>query len=1606
MSKIDERIVEMSFENKKFNQGISESSKSLANFDSQLEKSGSSAGFSSLGGVVEGVSTKFSAFGTIAVGALLEIGAKAVEVGMQLVNSLAIEPIAQGYQEYELTINSIKTMLASGKTTEGLPVTLDMVNEQLEELNQYADKTIYSFSDMTSNIGKFTNAGVDLEKSVQAIKGISNAAALSGASTNDASRAMYNFAQALSAGYVKLIDWKSIENANMATVEFKTYLLDAAVAAGTVEKTVDGMYKVLTTNNQGKTMEMAIDATKNFNDSLQYQWMTTEVLTDTLSDYADETTEIGAKANEAATKVRTFTQLLDTTKEAVGSGWSQSFQIMFGDFEEATEIWTGLSDVIGNFVESSSEARNKILNDWDELGGRTAVIDGIKAAWEGLQSILAPIREAFKNVFPPMTGQKLANLSEKFRDFMQTIKIGPETAEKVKTAFEGLFSAISLGWDGLKFVFDTLKIVISAVLPEGDNLLSLAAKIGQFFIDLKASADKGEFFVTITEKVRTGIQTLADKIKEVASVLFNGGGIPAAITMIVDSLKAFPSKFGGFDSFTEKITNFFKPIKEVLAPIGKILVNMLNNIKEALSNTWRTEGFAGFADVLNAILTGGILVGIQKLVKGFTNFTETAGGLTGFLNGIKNDITGILDGLKGSLQAYQDSLKANTLLKIAAAIGILAAALIALAMIDPEKLTNASVAMGVLFAELAATFVILEKTMTGTKISKVGIQLIEFSAAILILSNALQNIAEIPTEKLSQSILALTIMLAEMVAVAKLMQNTKGFGTAAFALIEMAVAIKILVSAVKPLGEMDVENLKQGLLAVGALAAGMATFAIIISKLGNGATLLAAGAAMGLIAIAVLEMSGAVAILGSLNVNTMTQGLIGLGVILAAVAGFSILISKTVNPVTMIAAAAAMVVMGLALVEISGAVAILAALDTGSMIQGLVGMAAAMGIMVAAMLLTANPMVLVGAAAMLVMATSSLVLAAAMAVMSTLSWEGIAKGIGVLVASFVVLGVAASILGPIIPTILALSAAIALLGIAVLAIGAGMALFGIGLAALAAGGTAAIALLVIAITEIAHLIPTVLTKIGEGIVALAGVIITGAPAIAEAIIAVVSSLIVLLTGEIPKLITVVLTFIENLLVQLVDKVPVFVDAGMKIIAGFLEGVAANLQPVVEAVLEMLIALLDGITAKLPDLIQAGANLIIAFLDGIGQESPRIIDAGFKMIIDFINGLADAIRNNTPTLLEAVENLCTAFMDGILNFFGISGGTSKEGKGLASSILQGIIDGIGKMISTVVDAIVGVGGAMIDGFKNLFGIASPSKVMDGFGGDIMNGLINGINNLVSTLIYTVKDFVSGMIQAISDKTDTFKEKAREIITSFINGIKNKVNNIYYTVKEFLSEMVDTVQNKISDFLDVGKNIVDGIIDGIKSKISDVVSTVKSLAASALQGIKDFLEIASPSKAFAEVGKFCAVGMADGVIANTSGVVDATEDMGDASLKTMQNTMSKITDAMNADLDSAPVITPVLDLTDIKSGANSLANMLSKGQSYKLAQNVSKQDQLSTILQNGSNSDAAIGETTIINKFDLTGLTVRSEADIDAIAKKLLQKQQTAMRGKGVRNPAYA
>ena len=356
---IDQRVVEMRFDNKNFESNVSTTMSTLDRLKQSLRLDGASKGLenvsdaarkvdmSSLGSSVETVRTKFSTLEVMAVTALANITNSAVNAGKRIVSALTIQPITTGFNEYELKMDSVKTIMAStGESVE-------TVNKYLDELNEYSDQTIYSFSDMTQNIGKFTNAGVKLEDAVMAIKGISNEAAVSGANTNEASRAMYNFAQALSAGHVKLIDWKSIELANMATKEFKEQLIASAVSCGTLTKTADGMYKTLDGT--------VLNATKNFNESLQDQWMTTDVLVSTLKDYANEETEIGKKAFAAAQEVTKLSQMFDVLKETAQSGWARTWELIFGNILEAKAIFTPLTNFFSGIIDKMSDFRNNLL---------------------------------------------------------------------------------------------------------------------------------------------------------------------------------------------------------------------------------------------------------------------------------------------------------------------------------------------------------------------------------------------------------------------------------------------------------------------------------------------------------------------------------------------------------------------------------------------------------------------------------------------------------------------------------------------------------------------------------------------------------------------------------------------------------------------------------------------------------------------------------------------------------------------------------------------------------------------------------------------------------------------------------------------------------------------------------------------------------------------------------------------------------------------------------------------------------------------------------------------------------------------------------------------
>ena len=537
---IDERVVQMQFDNAQFEQAVAQSMKTLNNLNESLQLEDGAKGFLRLGKAaqtvsfekiqngVEALQQRFSIWGEVSHAAVMRV-VNAIEGKLSSVmQTFTVDPIKDGWGEYELKMGSVQTIMAS--TGEEL----DVVNKYLQDLNAYSDKTIYSFSDMTASIGKFTNAGVKLENAVAAIKGISNEAARSGANAQEASRAMYNFSQALSSGSVKLIDWKSIENANMATVEFKNQLLQTAVALGKVEKNSDGTYKVLTKNATGSTMKEAISATKGFNDSLSYQWMTADVLTETLEQYATDVSEmsdreveayekklkgmgytekqieqikeLGKNANEAATQVTTFKQMWDALKEAAGSGWATTFEIIFGDYNQAKKMWTNVNNVLSGIIDGVSDARNNLLKSALGQNVWSSTFGDLTASVKDVGKLKEELIEIGKS-----RGYDIDDLIKRYGSFEKSLQAGWLSSAMFEEGLEKTGNTAQKSTADVKGFVDVVKSVISGSYGHGDDRMKKLIDAGYDYNTIQAlvNAQLKGFDITTAEFTEDQIKQIA-----------------------------------------------------------------------------------------------------------------------------------------------------------------------------------------------------------------------------------------------------------------------------------------------------------------------------------------------------------------------------------------------------------------------------------------------------------------------------------------------------------------------------------------------------------------------------------------------------------------------------------------------------------------------------------------------------------------------------------------------------------------------------------------------------------------------------------------------------------------------------------------------------------------------------------------------------------------------------------------------------------------------------------------------------------------------------------------------------------------------------------------
>ena len=1100
---IDERVVSMQFDNRQFESNVSTTMSSLDKLKNSLNLKGATKGLESidyaakkvdmspLGSAVEKLSLRFSALEVMGVTALGNITNSALNAAKKMASALTIDPIKTGFQEYETQINAVQTILAN---TESKGTTLQNVNSALDTLNTYADKTIYNFTEMTKNIGTFTAAGVDLETSVSAIQGIANLAAVSGSTSQQASTAMYQLSQALSSGTVKLMDWNSVVNAGMGGQVFQDALKQTARVHGVA---IDKMIK-----DEG-----------SFRETLKNEWLTADILTETLNQFtmaAEEGSEewnaykkslmddgytekqavsilkMANTATDAATKVKTVTQLWDTMKESVQSGWTQTWEIILGDFGEAKDFLTDISDKMGGMIGGLSDSRNALLSEglssgWKQLlgagiadeegyketfksvaeehgvyidkmikaekkldesltdseafakvlkkgftegtlssdmlsesvhkmagkmskmsaeelkaagytsdhvkqikelsaglkngsismddfvnkitrtSGRENIIQALWNSFNGLMSVLKPIKEAFREVFKPLTGDQLYSFTESLVEFTKKLTLSGEKADKIKRIFKGLFS-----------IFDIVKKIVTSVtsvlfdFSQSDGISGLADLV----LDIAAAV--GDFFTSINKS-------------------FDSNGLIGMLSSITSTtsglLESLTGGLSGVGDILSSITGWFS------RSFGKVL----GLIKEAV--IFLSEHISA-GDIFAGLVGGGIFKMTQKGSKFLENLNETFSNLFDKgkgLSGIKDKIVETLDGVSDALKAFTTGVKVWSILGIAVAIAVLTSALEKLSTLRVSQLAKSLLAVGLMISMLMFSFKSITKSLTKFEskgVLKSALSLILIAKAVDILADAMLKVSGMSMEEIGKSLVAMGGALLELCAAIKIIGKTKTSLSSSIALVALAHSCAIIADALQKFGDMSWSEIRRGLSAMGGALGELVGTIAILNKVGGGKSLLASVGL--LIAVQSLsELSDALKKFGEMAWDEIGRGLSAMGGALVEVGGVIAAVGKIAGFSSIFAAASiGIVIQGLS--DMADALWSFGDMSWGEIRRGLSAMGGALGevgAITGALGKLAGFSSLFGAGAIWITIQGLGDLAAALQQFGNMSWSEIGRGL-------------------------------------------------------------------------------------------------------------------------------------------------------------------------------------------------------------------------------------------------------------------------------------------------------------------------------------------------------------------------------------------------------------------------------------------------------------------------------------------------------------------------------------------------------------------------------------------------------------------------------------
>lgn len=1684
---IDSRVVEMRFDNQQFEKGVQQSIGTLDKLKQSLNFSNVNVAdkinLSGIGNALNTVSDKFTAFEAIALGVFTTIGSQAVQLGEKLVKSLSIDQLSAGWAKYEQKTGSVQTiMAATASQFTDTGEQMEYVNDQLDKLNWFTDETSYNFVDMVGNIGKFTSNGIKLDSAVTSMQGIANWAAISGQNATTASRAMYNLSQAIGVGTVKLIDWRSIETANMATVEFKQNVLETAANLGTLVKTADGFETV------GKRTKVTIE---NFSQALNEGWFTKDVLQQTLDLYGSATNklydlydasgvsatnllalvdaqkqgtlttdmlekalsdsdypiqalrkgieelagkeyDLGVRSLQAAQEAKTFTEAIDSVKDAVSTGWMKSFELMFGDYEHAKVLWTDTANALWDIFAAGSESRNLLLSDWASSGWEK-LERSVKQTGVSIDTFERGVRVALSNVDVDVDG-----LIDQYGSLSEAIKAGAvdagDLADAVKLSLGSIISgsgSLQSAEDKLKEIQDVVSNIWSGGLGNGDERKQAVEALGLDYDMIQKLVNKGRDYTValsdLTEEELKAIGLGEEEIEILKNIqgdydrllnLSGQGGrellgegflnilysVSDAITLVKDTWSEFFDTLNGdklrditknFRDFTAGLRLYDDESKELTA-VGEKVHHVLELVYGAAENVFKIFQNGGkiFGDFLKSLgpvaeaagkfaesmvllftsVSGRVadFLGTVDLTEEFGKVSQFAAEAINFLTGKVDElrvkfeqwkpgeglkwlgekfqeasafvadffkttedgitpfqkVLNLFDGLGeklGNIKTFFEPVKSffqelwQRMLEVFDLQGVTnlfeGISRIVSNVVETIKKLFSNFTLGDAF-KVAAGYIGIQFTRIAGLIPKIqkGItwindELWETVRGIKGIVNNFKNGGILNTLTGSGGLLSSIFPKNANALLPPIIRNIKALAESLLmvggALLMIAAALAI-VALIKP---EDLAKSFIGLIttlaAAGALLVGFAQY--VQSNAINPATLIAVSAALLVLAAALVVLAAALGAFALVaKMDTVFDGfLYMIGTLLAAMTALGLL-AKYCNALDLVAAAASILVVAAAMTVMAVALAVFAAVAMiPSVWDGFLYMAASLtAVSLALGLLSkyADPVGMVAAAAAILIVSAALVvMAAALGAFTLIAKQGVeaAAGLVAMIAILAALSVALVVLSALGPQILIGAAALVAASVAVVAIAAGLA---VATAALTALGLA----IEVLIAGAGIAIGTAIGAIGAGI----GVALT---AIAVGITAVVASIgagIGLGIAAIGAGVASANKMIGDSIQLLGEGIGVAIEAVAAGIAIGAETVGAGIAAFGEIVGTAFVGLSGKIESGLTT-ISEGVNKISESLSGVGDS-----------ITDIGTGIEN-FGNSVKTLSS-------------IPLVSIGTGLVEVAKGL-KELNKNKFTGDAANITSYAQALQNL--SQVSTQITTLGATLKSTMLT-LGNEMSTSLAQGIQNGVSGVTAAATTITNNLNVSLNGAVVQAQTAGTSLGNSFINGIRGAIAGAQSAGANLGQSAYNGASGYVTWFNTVGYNMSMGLASGIYSGAITVYNAAASVASNAADAARRAAAVRSPSRVFAEIGKYMSLGMAKG-IEDTSGAVEqSAEDMVNSAIDSVGNAMTRIVDAISSDIDASPVITPVLDLSNVETNSKRIGSLLSANEySLKAAGDIS-------------------------------------------------------------------